>query len=144
MVYSADGQRVIFSGKVHVTRPDFELWAEEIEVYLDNTAKPNTKNTGDELGSLQGSTINRIVAKKNVIIKSGEKEGTSQKATFFVKEDKLVMEGSPKLKDKENTIQGDIITHNLRQNRSEVKGGVEANFLAPDSTGTQNIIPGNK
>ena len=142
MEYSADRQRVVFSGKVHVRRPDFELWAEELEVHLDMPKQSQKASNSDDLSKLKSGSINRIVAKKNVHLKSGEKEGFAQKVTFYMANNKFVMEGSPRLEEKANTIKGEVITHYLKENRSEVKGDVEANFLAPDST--MPIMPNEK
>ena len=34
MTYFADKQQVVFETKVHVARPDFELWADKLTVFL--------------------------------------------------------------------------------------------------------------
>ncbi len=139
MEYNADAQTVVFKGNVHVTRPDFELWAATITIYLD---KKNSRQSSSavETGTegMQAGDINRIVAEKKVRMKSEAKEGTCEKATYFAKDDKFVMEGSPVLKDKgKNTITGHTVVHYLGTNRSEVLGGVEATFFTPDNTEKQ-------
>lgn len=142
MEYSADRQTVTFTGNVYVKRPDFELWAQAMTVYLEkNGEKQKAESTGS-VDSMKTGTINRIVAKTNVRMKSGEKEGTSQLATYYAKEDKFVMEGSPLLREKENTIRGEVITHYIKANKSQVQRSVEVNFLAPDNT-LPGIKPGS-
>lgn len=130
MDYNADGQIVVFSGKVYVTRPDFELWADKITVYLEK--KGNAPK--ETMSGMQAGEIDRIIAEKNVIIKSDAKEAHAQKATYTVKNDEFKLEGSPWLKDKENTIRGNTIYHYLNANKSVVAGGAEASFSAPDTT----------
>lgn len=135
MEYNAEAQVVIFRGKVHVKRPDFDLWAEKMTIYLDKSSKTSSSSELGAGGGMQAGEIDRIVAEKNVRMKSDDKEGTCDKATYFAKEDKFVMEGSPVLKDKgKNTITGRTVVHYLGSNRSEVQGGVAATFFTPDTT----------
>jgi len=135
MEYNANAQTVIFTGKVHVKRPDFELWSDKMTIYLDKSGKAPTAN--DDAGSMQAGEIDRIVAEKNVRMKSDTKQGSCDKATYFAKEDKLVMEGNPVLSDADKTqIRGKIVTHYISSNRSEISA-VDAVFFAPDRTGKQ-------
>ena len=76
-------------------------------------------------------------------MKSNDKEGTCQKATYYAKTDKVVMEGNPVLKDKDrNTMRGSVITHYLKANRSEVQRP-EATFFTQDKT-ENSLMPGDK
>lgn len=131
MEYDANGQTVVFLGKVYVKRVDFELWADKMTVYLDKSGKGVA--SGDA-GGMEAGDIDRIVAEKNVRMKSEDKEGTCKKATYYAKQDKFVMEGSPVLRDsKQSTISGGSIVHYLSTNRSQVVDGT-ATFYAPDKT----------
>ena len=150
MDYDADGQTVVFNGNVYVKRPDFELWSTKLTVYLDKSGKKS--NDAEEFGAsgMQAGAVNHIVAEKDVRMKSNDREGTCQKATYYAKEDKIVMEGKPLLKDKKkNSITGMAITHYLKTNRSEVKSPI-ATFYAPDKTenpalpGSGNSQKGNR
>ncbi len=131
MEYNADGQTVVFKGQVYVKRTDFELWANTMTVYLDKTAKKQDSSVTE---GMSAGEIDRIVASGNVRMKSGNKHGECQKATYFAKTGKFVMEGSPRLRESENTIRGHTIVHYMHENRSEVQGAAEAQFLAPDRT----------
>ena len=129
MDYDAHAQTVLFLGNVYVKRPDFELWAEKMTIYLDKSdGVAQSSSTGMEAGN-----IDRIVAEKNVRLKSETNTGTSDKMTYYTKEDKLVMEGRPVLKDaKQSTIVGTTIIHYLSSNRSQVVGGGTATFYSED------------
>ena len=142
MDYNADTQTVVFTGKVFVKRPDFELSSSLLTVYLKKSGKK--AESEDSLGGMDAGDIDRIVAQKNVIMKSEDKEGRCQTATFYADSNKFIMEGSPVLRDKENTIRGSKIVHYMDTNRSEVLGGVEANFLAPDKTVKDAALPSGK
>ncbi len=143
MEYNADGQVVVFNGNVYVKRPDFELWSVKLTVYLDKSGKKSDETEAAGAAGMQAGDIDRIVAEKDVRMKSNEKEGTCQKATYYVKTDKFVMEGSPLLKDKDkNNIGGTVITHYLKANRSDVQKPI-ATFYTQDKT-ENSLEPGSK
>ena len=93
---------------------------------------------------MQAGNIDRIVAEKDVRMKSNDKEGSCQKATYYAKTDKVVMEGSPVLKNNkdQSTMKGSVITHYLKANRSEVQRP-EATFFTQDKT-ENSLMPGDK
>lgn len=143
MEYDADGQTVVFNGNVHVTRPDFELWSAKLTVYLDKSNKKNADPETGGAGGMQAGNIDRIVAEKDVRMKSDDKEGSCQKATYYAKTDKFVMEGNPILTGKDKShIAGTVITHYLKANRSEVQNP-KATFFTQDKTDT-SLVPGSK
>ena len=51
LTYLAEKQLVIFDKNVHVTRPDFEIWADRITVYL-KPPKDNGQKQGGEKGGM--------------------------------------------------------------------------------------------
>ena len=135
MEYNANAQTVIFTGNVHVKRPDFELWAAKMTIYLDKSGKPEAQENDNGTGGMQAGDIDRIIAEKNVRMKSDTKQGTCEKATYFAKQDKFVMEGNPVLSDKDKSqIKGKKVIHYMSSNKSEIEGGVDAVFFAPDKT----------
>ncbi len=84
---------------------------------------------------MEAGDIDRIVAEKNVRLKSEDREGTCNKATYYAKDDKFVMEGSPRLWDnKQSTITGGTVVHYLSTNKSEVLNNAGITFYAPDKT----------
>lgn len=135
MEYDATGQQVVFLGNVHVKRTDFELWADKMTVYLDKSGQTEKKTDAGGVGGMEAGDIDRIVAEKNVRMKSEDKKGTCDKATYLAKEEKFIMEGSPVLRDNKNSsISGGKIVHFLSTNRSQVLEGGTAVFYAPDKT----------
>lgn len=133
MEYNAAAQTVVFTGNVHVTRPDFELWSKKLTVYLKKSDSSNTGNSGTD--SMRAGDIDRLVAEGNVRLKNEDKSGECQTLTYYADTEKVLMEGSPVLRDPDSTIRGTIITHYMQTNRSHVGGGVNATFEAPDKTG---------
>ena len=140
MEYNADGQTVVFNGNVHVTRPDFELWSAKLTVYLDKAGKKSEETEIGGAGGMPAGDVDRIIAETDVRMKSNNNEASCQKATYYAKTDKVVMEGSPTLKDKDkNSITGTTITHYLKTNRSEVQNP-KATFFTNDNA----VAPGGK
>ena len=133
MEYNAAAQTVVFSGNVHVTRPDFELWSKKLTVYLKKSGDSSTGNSSTD--SMRAGDIDRLVADGNVRLKSEDKSGECQILTYYADTEKVVMEGSPVLRDPDSTIRGNVITHYMQTNRSHVGGRVNATFEAPAKTG---------
>lgn len=133
MEYDSNAQTVLFIGSVYVKRPDFELWADKMTVYLEKTGSGASDNPAAQ--GMEAGDIDRIVAEKNVRLKSEDREGTCNKATYYAKDDKFVMEGSPRLWDsKQSTITGGTVVHHLSTNKSEVLNNAGITFYAPDKT----------
>lgn len=135
LTYLAEKQLVVFDKNVHVTRPDFEIWADRITVYLKPPKNGGQKQDGDKGGMPAGMAagdVDRIVAERNVRMKSENRNGTCAKATYTMDNGVLLMEGDPRLTDGENTVTGETIRYFTEENRSEVMGGskkrVEAVF----------------
>ena len=147
MDYNANNQTVIFLGNVYVKRPDFELWSEKMTVYLDKSEK-SKEGSPQAAEGMEAGDIDRIVAEKNVRLKSENNSGTCDKATYYAKEDKFVMEGRPVLRDtKQSTVSGRTIVHYLSTNRSQVHGGTSgggatATFYSEDRTEGGGVAPG--
>lgn len=123
--YSADQQKVVFSGNVHVVREDFELFAAKVTVLLKKSKPQNTSDTEkSETNELAPGEVHEIIAEKNVIMKSKQKEARAQKARYLVPLDRITLEGGPPrpwLKDheKDRTIEGNILHYYVQEERSE-------------------------
>lgn len=141
-------QLVIFDKNVHVVRPDIEIWADRITVYLKPPKGDAQKKEGEKGGMPAGMAagdVDRIVAERNVRMKSENRNGTCAKATYTMDDGVLLMEGDPRLTDGENTVTGETIKYFTEENRSEVMGGskkrVEAVFSGSKSS---SPIRGNR
>ncbi|MDR1359426.1 MAG: LptA/OstA family protein [Deltaproteobacteria bacterium] len=141
MEYSASGQTVVFLDNVHVVRPDFELWSKKLTVYLKKKDAQQTPQAGT--GDMEAGDVDHLVAEGSVRFKSKDRSGECAKATYFVDADKVVMEGSPVLRDPDTTIRGSIITHFIEENRTQVGGAVNATFQTPERSGASPGRPAN-
>lgn len=138
MTYLAGQQRAVFEDKVHVMRPDFQLWADTLTVHMKEPAKTaeGTAEGGSLPQGMAAGDVDKLVAAGNVRMSSeGGRSGSCSKATYLVDQGVLRMEGNPRVSDGENTISGETILYYTRENRSEVLGGakkrVEAVFSSP-------------
>jgi lipopolysaccharide export system protein LptA len=137
MSYEADAQQVMFTKNVHVKRPDFEMWADKITVYLKPANKKESAGEGAAaIDSLAVGEIDRIVAAGNVRMKRDKNTSTSGKATYTMDTAVLALEDNPRLTDGENVITGEVIRYFMNENRSDVLSGpkkrVEAVFITSD------------
>lgn len=139
MQYDAHKLTVVFDGNVRVRRPDFDMDAKKLIIYLKPAPKkeaaPEEKRT---FGSgMEAGEIDRMVASGNVHITKDNRTGDAQKVTFYMDDGLLVMEGEPVLQENKNTIRGTTIKFYTQENRSEVVGShttpVEVVFSVPAS-----------
>ena len=142
MNYDAGKQQVVFEGGVKVVRPDFELDADRLTIYLKNTPKPETDDAAeqDPLAGMGGGDVDRLVAQGNVEMRKDGRTGTCGQATYHIDRELLVMEQNPVLHDGENNITGQVINFYVGENRSEVIGGkgapVRATFKSSGKEGS--------
>lgn len=137
MRYDQAAGTVVFTGKVHVKRPDFALWSDSLTVHF----APQDQAKAQEKGGAapEAGRIEKIVAKGAVRIEREGKVGTCETATYLVQQGLFSMEGNPVLKDGANTVTGQVVKLYFKDNRSEVLGGegkrVEATFSTPKGVG---------
>jgi len=136
MTYFASGQKILFTGAVHITRPDFELWADTLTVYLKKKAASSSKSLAGGLpNGMEAGDVERIVAENAVRIKRESSIGTANKVIYVAKTGVLIMEGSPSLRDGNSIVRGHIIKYYTKENRSEVIGapGKQVHIVFPSA-----------
>lgn len=154
LTYTANKQQAVFESRVHVQRPDFQLWADRLTVHFkpSGKAQENAADKPEKSGGLPegmgAGELDRLVASGNVRMSAeGGRNGTCSKATYTAADGVLVMEGNPKVSDAENTITGEVIKYYTQENRSEVIGGknrVEAVFSSPAKSGKTDKPEGGR
>nr|WP_321514262.1 lipopolysaccharide transport periplasmic protein LptA [uncultured Pseudodesulfovibrio sp.] len=131
MTYDETGKVVSFVGNVVAEHGQLTLWADNLSAYL--ASKSGKKFTAD--------SVDRIIAEGNVRAQKGTAEGTCGKLTYFVNDQLLQMEQNPLLQDGPNSLTGEIIKFDIKDNRSEVEGGkgqrVKAIFMTPGNMKVQ-------
>jgi outer membrane protein assembly factor BamD len=112
---------IIFKGDVTARQKDMVIYADSIEAWMDEGSKG----------------IEKVVADGNVKIQQGLRVGTSQKAVFYNREQRVVLTGNPRAWEGDNTVSGDEIVFDMEKNRVEVKGG-------PAGRGRAKVHPGRE
>jgi len=97
---------VIFKGNVVAKQEEVTVYTSVMTVYYD----PETKK------------VKEIVATGNVKVVQLEKRATSQKATFYQNENKIVLEGDAVLREGDNVVRGERVTYFANEDRSLVEG----------------------
>lgn len=147
MRYDANKQQVVFEGNVKVRRPDFNLDSNKLTIFFQKKAQakaapaekaPNEKATDDPLSTMGAGDIDKLIAEGKVLMVRDGREGTCEKITYYVPKELIVMEGSPVLKEKDNSVAGQVINFYVKENRSEVLGGsnapVQVRFTSPKNS----------
>lgn len=98
--------QVKFLGHVVVRRGDVSLYAKEVTVFY-------IEGRGD---------IDRIAAVGEVRIVQGERIATADRALLIQKEGKIVLNGSARLRQGQDLVQGEEVTVFINEERSVVKG----------------------
>ncbi|MFP4285225.1 MAG: LptA/OstA family protein [Desulfovermiculus sp.] len=130
VVYGQDERRINFLGQVHVQRPDFELWCEEMTVFLnsENGNGDGVSSQGANLGS--AGNVRKIVATDNVHLVMEDREATSDRAEYYSQEAKIILFDNVELKEKQNTVHGHQVTFWLDEERSEIVGKEDSRVKA--------------
>jgi lipopolysaccharide export system protein LptA len=108
-----ENHKIVFKGDVKVVQSDFSLTAGEVTAVFGESA----------------DDIKRIIAADDVKIRKADKMAWGEKAVYDREGATILLTGTPVLKQGRNYIKGEEIRFSLEQDRMEVKGSVEAEFL---------------
>jgi lipopolysaccharide export system protein LptA len=101
------GDKVTFSGKVSLKKEGMTLTSDQMIVFYD----PGTKN------------IREIDARGNVAVRKEGRVALANRATYSLREEKIVLTGSARIIEKDNQLGGEKIILFMRDDRSIVEGG---------------------
>jgi lipopolysaccharide transport protein LptA len=96
----------VFMGNVLLVGNNLKMKSSDLTVYFDST----------------GKQVERLVAHGNVEIEQGSRIARASQAEYIVREDKLVLTGSPELLQEKNRLTGSTITIYRSNDRMEVNG----------------------
>jgi lipopolysaccharide export system protein LptA len=123
MTVDFENHRVVFKGDVTVLQSDFSLAAREVTAVFGKSAED----------------IVKIVAVGDVTIQKADKRAWGEQATYDRENATILLKGSPVLKQGRNFIKGEEILVRLDEDRMEVKGGVEAEFVLSEQKGSPDF-----
>ncbi|WP_232726380.1 lipopolysaccharide transport periplasmic protein LptA [Mariprofundus ferrinatatus] len=108
MVFQHKSERAEFISNVHLKRDDFELWCDKLLAYYKNSQLDHTEAFGHVRLAQKGIT------------------GSSDKAIFDQKNNRLTLIGNAVLEQDGSRITGETIIHDMRNEKTVVqprKGG---------------------
>ena len=114
---------VIFTGHVVATKDNFILHSDKLEVFYDKTQ-------GKGQGNERKRVIKKIVALGHVRISKGRRIGTGQKAVYEKSAEKITITGAAQVWEGPNRVRGDRITFFLNEDRSVVEGSAKTKVQA--------------
>lgn len=101
------GNVVTFLGDVVLKKEEITLYSDTVVVFYDEGAK----------------TIREIEARGNVVVRRDDRVAFANHASYYTKEEKIVLTGGARIIENENELGGDRITLFVREDRSIVEGG---------------------
>jgi lipopolysaccharide export system protein LptA len=101
------GDKVTFKGDVTLKKEDMTLTSDSMIVFYDSPSRG----------------INEIEALGNVVVRKEGRVALSKRASYYSKEEKIVLTGDARIIENENQLGGDRITLFMRDDRSVVEGG---------------------
>jgi len=101
------GDKVTFTGNVVLKKEGMTLSSDSMVVFYDAGSK----------------SIREIEAHGNVVVLKEGREAHANKASYFNREEKIVLTGDARINENENQLGGEKITQFLRDDRSIVEGG---------------------
>lgn len=113
MTVDFENNRIVFKGDVKVMQSDFSLTAGEVTAVFGESA----------------DDIKKIIAAGDVKIQKADKMAWGEQAVYDREGATILLTGAPVLKQGRNFIKGEEIQFSLDEDRMEVKGSVEAEFL---------------
>ena len=110
-------RQVIFVGHVVATQKDTTIWGDKMTVYY--LEKDPAKKKGSDLGG----PVDHIVMEGNVRIVQGDRVATSEVATYYRGDNKVILTGNPRAMRNQDVIQGERIIYFLDNEKSIVESG---------------------
>jgi lipopolysaccharide export system protein LptA len=109
MVSETRTDQIMFSGNVEIRRSDLYVKSDRLEVRQNRDTKQ----------------VSQMVASGSVFIRHGERAATAERATFFEREQKVVLTGNPHAWEGTTEVWGDEMVFLLGEGSMIVTGGAE-------------------
>lgn len=99
-------QQATFTGNVHMTRDEFELWSDKLIAYYE-----------------AGGSLKRAEAFGHVRMQKQDKRGSSDKAVLNNLKHTITLIGHAEMQQKGGTVRGSTIVHDMQNDHTEVLQG---------------------
>jgi len=130
---------VIFVGHVVATQKDMTIWGDKMTVYYLE------KDPAEKKSSDLGGPVDHIVTEGNVRIVRGDRVATSEVATYYRGDNKVILTGNPRATRNQDVITGERIIYFLDSEKSIVESGPSGRVQATlHSGGPQGASEGSR
>jgi lipopolysaccharide export system protein LptA len=137
---------VIFEGNVVLSKGDFTLTANRLEVTLapEDTGSHTMDKTQEPffLASKGKEAISLIEAIGDVQIAQGDRHGKAERAVYDQKDEKVILTGHPEVWEKDYRVKGKKMIFFLNEQKNVVEDGTAVVY--PDSAGDLAFPAGKK
>jgi lipopolysaccharide export system protein LptA len=132
-------RQVMFIGHVVATQKDATICGDKMTVFY--AEKPPGEKQSPDLGG----PVDHIVVEGNVRITQGDRVATSEVATYYQADNKVVLTGHPRAMRNQDVIQGERIIYFLDSEKSIVESGPSGRVQATlHSGGLKGAPDGSK
>ncbi len=119
-----DDRTIIFEGHVIVVQDDLTITSNRLKVTaLPAEKQPAEKQPAASKTASPSEKIDYIEFEGDVRVTQQDRLATANKAIYYQKEQKIIMNGRPVVTKGQDRVEGDIITIYLQQGRSIVESG---------------------
>jgi len=98
--------RIVYTGKVKLTRGEAVLRAQKVTVFLDEEGKPL-----------------KLVAEGNVLYFEPGRKATADYAEYDLKKEILILRGGAKVEERKNVLEAEEIVYDRKNETLQAKGG---------------------
>ncbi len=98
--------RIVYTGKVKLTRGEATLRARKVTILLDEEGKPL-----------------KLVAEGNVLYLEPGRKATADYAEYDLRKEVIVLKGSAKVEERKNVLEAEEIVYDRRNETLQAKGG---------------------
>jgi lipopolysaccharide export system protein LptA len=128
-------RQVIFIGHVVATQKDTTISGDKMTVFYAE------KHPGEKQSSDLGGPVDHIVVEGDVRITQGDRVATSEKATYYREDNKVILTGHPRAMRNQDIITGDRIIYFLDSEKSIVESGPSGRVQATLHSGNPQGAP---
>ncbi len=107
LVWDHKANTADFQKEVVAQQKDLTIYADDLMILFDEA----------------GSEVNQLVAKGNVKIIQLDRRATCDEAVYDRSQNRIVLQGNPVMRQGENEVRGARVTFYVNENRSVVEGG---------------------
>jgi len=98
--------RIVYSGKVKLTRGEAVLKAQKVTILLDEEGRPL-----------------KLIAEKNVIYIEPARRATADYAEYDLRAETILLRGNAKVEERKNVLEAEEIVYDRRNETLQAKGG---------------------